>query len=239
MLQRMRQQVYQHVQKFLKPNSKILELNAGTGIDALHFIQQGHQVHAIDIADGMIEQLKKKFISEEMSNKLSIQHLSYTELNKVHGRNFDFVFSNFGGLNCVDDLKKVTTHLSQLIHYGSFITFVVMPVVCPWEIAGMFRNGRNALRRFKSGGVPAHLEGEYFQTYYHSLSSIKKAFDKQYTFIQSEGLAPLSASPHTNNFTERYPRLDNFMTKVDEKVRNHFPFNRWADHIIATFQYKP
>jgi len=33
----MREQVYAHVNNYLKPGSSILELNAGTGIDAVHF----------------------------------------------------------------------------------------------------------------------------------------------------------------------------------------------------------
>jgi ubiquinone/menaquinone biosynthesis C-methylase UbiE len=238
-LQRMRKQVYGHVEHYLKPKSRILELNAGTGIDALYFIRKGHDVHAIDISDGMIEQLKKKSANENLSGKLSIQQLSYTELHKVNARNFDYVFSNFGGLNCIANLKEVTVHLSSLLRPGSFITLVIMPVVCPWEIAGIFRNGTKALRRFKDGGVTAHLEGEYFQTFYHSLGSIKKAFEKQFTFIHSEGLAALSAQPHTADFPGRYPRLDKLMNRIDERVRNHFPFNRWADHIIVTFQYTP
>lgn len=238
-LQRMRKQVYDHVQQYLKPESKILELNAGTGIDALHFIRLGHQVHAIDISDGMISQLERKVRAEDLSNKLSFQQLSYTDLKKVNVRCFDYVFSNFGGLNCTPDLRQVTKHFELLLTSGAFITLVVMPVVCPWELAGIFRNGSKALRRFSKGGVKAHLEGEYFQTYYHSLNTIKKAFDEKFTFIKSEGLAALSAQPHTADFPGRYPRLHKLMNRLDERVRNHFPFNRWADHIIVTFQYTP
>src|SRR4051794_16595615 len=37
-----RKKVYTHVNQFLKPGNRILELNAGTGIDALHFVNAGH-----------------------------------------------------------------------------------------------------------------------------------------------------------------------------------------------------
>ena len=48
-----RRQVYDHVEQFLRPHSHLLELNAGTGIDALHFLGQGHRVHCTDLSDGM------------------------------------------------------------------------------------------------------------------------------------------------------------------------------------------
>src|SRR5215831_16929809 len=60
LLHDMRVQVYQHVSKFLNKPSRILELNSGTGIDALYFAQHGHLVHATDLSDGMIEQIKMK-----------------------------------------------------------------------------------------------------------------------------------------------------------------------------------
>lgn len=47
-LQEMRKQVYEHVDKYITPDSNILELNAGTGIDALRFIQKGHRITATD-----------------------------------------------------------------------------------------------------------------------------------------------------------------------------------------------
>lgn len=233
----MRQQVYRHVEQYLKPGSKILELNAGTGIDALHFVKAGHHVHATDVSAGMIEQLRKK--SSDVADALSFQHVSYTELDKVTRKDFDYIFSNFGGLNCIPDLKEVTKHFTQLLKPGSYITLVIMPIVCPWEIAGAFRNGKKALRRFRPQGVLAHLEGEYFQTYYHSLRDIRKAFDTRYIFLESEGLAPLSPQPHSITFPRKNPRLDKFLTQLDKHVRNRFPFNQWADHIIVTFQYAP
>lgn len=235
----MRQQVYLHVEQYLMPKSKILELNAGTGIDAIHFVKRGHRVHATDLSSGMIDQLKKKAEIMTKGQALTVQQLSYVELDKLSEKDFDYVFSNFGGLNCISDLSAVTRYLPSLLRPNSYITFVIMPVICPWEIASIFRNGKKALRRFRPQGVLAHLEGEYFQTYYHSLTNIRKAFDSRFRFVKTEGLAALSPQPHNVNFEKSSPRINDFLNRLDSRVRNHFPFNRWADHIIVTFQYTP
>lgn len=238
-LLRMRRQVYQHVDKYIKPNSAILELNAGTGIDAMRFIGRGHNVHATDVAEGMIAQIEKKMFRNNLAGRLSYQQLSYTDLDKVNRKNFDYIFSNFGGLNCVDDLTKVTRHFSSLLNAGSFVTLVIMPNVCPWEIAGVFRHGKRALRRFRPQGVLSHLEGKYFQTYYHSLGKIRSAFDTRFSFIESEGLAALTPPPHRSDFQGRFPTLNKMLARIDDGARSWFPLNRWADHIIVTFQYTP
>ncbi|RAW02745.1 class I SAM-dependent methyltransferase [Pseudochryseolinea flava] len=234
----MREQVYAHVNTFIKPKSVVLELNAGTGIDALHFASQGHSVHATDLSDGMIEQLNEK-IKKHSSLSISSQQLSYDSLDVLHKKKFDYVFSNFGGLNCIDDLRKVTKHLPGLLHAGAYVTWVIMPPVCPWELAGIFKGRfRGALRRFHRDGVMAHLEGEYFKTYYFSLQQIKEAFGNDFVFIKSEGLGAIIPQPHRPDFPVKHPSLYKVLRAVDKGVRNNMPFNRWADHIIVTFQRK-
>jgi ubiquinone/menaquinone biosynthesis C-methylase UbiE len=239
-LQKMRAQVYAHVQRFLKPASHVLELNAGTGIDALKFVSWGHQVKATDLSDGMIAQINKKINLHQLEKQLSARQLSYENLQALAGEKFDFVFSNFGGLNCIHDLSTVTRHLPLVMKHGAIATWVVMPRVCPWEIAGFMKgHGMKAFRRFKKGGVRSHLEGEYFTTHYHSLAEIKKAFGEGFTLLSVEGLAALSPPPHQYDFGKKFPLMWRLLNHLDRFARKHFPFNRWADHIIVTFQFNP
>ena len=231
-----RQQVYGHVDQFIKPQSSILELNAGTGIDATRFSNHGHRVHATDLSDGMIIELKKKTETFSLRQKLTVQQISFEKLDEVNGK-FDYVFSNFGGLNCLKDLSIVAHQLPGLLNKGAGVTLVIMPPVCLWEWLWIFKGQiRKAARRL-SGKAMAHLEGEYFATYYHSLRSVKKAFGEQFRLVQSEGLGVFAPPPAATNFVKRYPRLTAFLGKLDSLVRTRFPFNRWGDHLIITLKY--
>jgi ubiquinone/menaquinone biosynthesis C-methylase UbiE len=219
----LRQQVYRHVARFMKKNSRILELNAGTGIDATYFTSKGHSVLATDLSNGMIRELRKK--------GLESRQLSYSNLDQLMPEKFDYVFSNFGGLNCIDDLSRVTAHLSSLLKPQGYVTFVIMPKICLWEFATIFKANKNAFRRLKKEGVMAHLEGQYFKTWYHSLGDVRNAFGNEFEFIESEGLAALSPPPHKTNFFAY-----NLSRKIDGALNRSFPFNRWADHLIVTFR---
>jgi 2-polyprenyl-3-methyl-5-hydroxy-6-metoxy-1,4-benzoquinol methylase len=220
----LRKQVYDHVARYIQPGSRMLELNAGTGIDATYFVSQGHSVLATDLSDGMVNEMKKK--------QLSVKQLSYENLDQLNGEKFDYVFSNFGGLNCVDDLSKVTRHLNELVKPGGYVTWVIMPKICPWEFATILRGNKNAFRRLKKDGVMAHIDGEYFKTWYHSLNDIKNAFGKEFSFIESEGLAALSPPPHKTDFFAY-----SLSRKIDRLFNRMLPFNRWADHLIVTHRY--
>ncbi|MGC4022303.1 MAG: class I SAM-dependent methyltransferase [Cyclobacteriaceae bacterium] len=237
-LQRWRKKIYNHTDLFLKPNSRMLELNAGTGIDALRFAQCGHSVHATDLSDGMIKKIKEKIDKNSLNKNISVQQVSFEKLNTVNGK-FDFVFSNFGGLNCTNDLEKVVVHLPQLLNEGAFVTWVIMPKVSPWEWSWVLKGKlKEAFRRFNSKGVKANLEGEIFTTYYYSLGEIKKSFGPKFKLIRCEGLGVISPPPSAINFVKKSPRLTNFLNHMDEGIRKRFPFNRWGDHLIVTFQLK-
>ncbi len=233
-----RQLVYSNIDGFIKPNSRILELNAGTGIDALRMVLLGHTVHATDYAPGMIKKINQKIFNHDLLGRFTSQQCSFETLNLISEKKFDYVISNFGGLNCCKDLTKVTNHLASLLNPGAFVTWVIMPKISPWEFLRFFKGRKSAFRRLKSEGTMAHLEGKYFKTYYHSLQDIKEAFGKDFTFLKCEGLGIMSPPPASISFSLKYPAIYSFLKNIDRIVKNTFPFNRWGDHIIVTFQYK-
>lgn len=232
-------QVHRHVQQYLKPQSRILDLNAGTGLDAVHFASAGHHVHAIDISNGMVAQIQNKITRNQLDGRLTCQLLSFEDLDKVDGKNFDYVFSNFGGLNCIKDLHRVARHLSSVLIPGGYVTWVIMPPICLWELLWIFKGSwKKAFRRFQKDGTLAHLEGEYFKTYYHSLKDIRASLGPSFKLIRAEGLAALSPPPHRGDFPFKHPRVYKLMRKVDRFAGKRLPFNRWADHLILTFRYR-
>ena len=123
-----RDRVRAHVLKLLKPNSSILELNSGTGEDALFFAAKGHRVHATDISKGMQHELKKKVVLNGMGARVSNELCSYTMLDQLKNKGpFDHIFSNFAGLNCTGELDKVLASFDSLLKPGGTITLVVLP----------------------------------------------------------------------------------------------------------------
>lgn len=230
----LRKQVYSHVFLYLKPGSNILELNAGTGIDAAYFISQGHTVLATDISDGMVNELHKK--AAVLNGKLTVKQLSYDKLGELGGATFDYIFSNFGGLNCIEDLSSVTGKLPQLLRPGGYVTWVIMPPVCIWEQLSVLKGNMDAFRRLKKNGVTAHIQGEHFRTWYHSLHSIKKAFGDKFELVRNEGLAAISPPPHRYDFPRKYSGTYSFLRMMDGLLRGTVPFDRCADHIVVTFR---
>src|SRR5688572_19000253 len=129
-----RKRVRDHVQQYLLPHSRILELNAGTGEDAIYFASKGYRGHATDISFGMQEVLKEKVHLYGLDKAVTTERCSFTELDKLQQRGpYDMIFSNFAGLNCTGQLDKVLLSFSPLLKPGGVITLVVLPPFCLWE----------------------------------------------------------------------------------------------------------
>lgn len=214
--------------------AKILELNCGTGLDAIYFAKHGHYVLATDAAPGMISEVEKKILSNEVP--VSARLLSFHDLHELRGQKFDHIVSSFGGLNCSPDLEKVLASFDELLVPGGKVTLVIMPRWCPWEwvmvVKGKFRT---AFRRF-SGKTIANVEGEKFMCYYYGPAFVKRALRAQFKTLRLTGLYITVPPEFYAGFVDRYPRLYGFLSRIDDRIGRWLPFNRLCDHYMITLE---
>lgn len=230
----MRQQVRALVMGLLAPGAHILELNAGTGMDAVYFARQGMKITATDLSPGMVKEMERKVKAESLEGNISVVQAGFLELNEKLDGGYDFVFSNMGGLNCQPDLGAVFRQLAPLMKPGGQALLVIMPPICPWELLTVIKGKwGHAFRRWGKGGINAKVEGVPFRTYYYSRADIKRSLPEGWQLQRTIGLAALLPQPHMAEFTERHPFLFRILQQMDAKLRHIYPFNRWADHIIV------
>ena len=239
-LTRMRNKVYANLTRYLTPGARILELNAGSGVDAVHLAQQGYHVHATDIAPGMLDRLQAKVERLGLSDHITIQECSFTHLDQVLGAPFDAIFSDLGGLNCIQDLSPVIQDLPKVLRPGGLVTWVLMPPVCLWEMAEIIRgNVRLAFRRFQKSGTRSHLEGLYFDVYYFSPQQALAWFGSDYQLLSLEGLSVITPTAESKNLAKRFPRLYNALAWLDDRLSRRAPWWGWGDFYILSLRYQP
>ncbi len=236
-----RKRVRDHLMKFLPPQSYILELNAGTGDDAIYFAQQDHTIHAIDISTGMQEMLAKKIKQNNLENKITYELCSFTDLENLQKPGpYDCVFSNFAGLNCTNELEKVLSSFFFLLKPGGLVTLVVLPKFCLWEFILFFKGKfKTAFRRFTGNkGTKAHIEGEYFRCWYYNPFFIKKHLNNSFDILSVEGLCTLVPPSYMQGFAEKHPKLYRYLEKKENKWKASWPWKSIGDYFIITLQRK-
>jgi ubiquinone/menaquinone biosynthesis C-methylase UbiE len=241
-IQYKRKRVRDRIQEYLAPGSTILELNSGTGEDAIWFAQSGYEVHATDISAGMQEVLKRKVAERGLTEAVSTERFSFTQLNQLKKRGpYDLIFSNFAGLNCTGDLNLVLDAFDHLLNPGGLVVLVLMPKYCLWEMSLVFKGEfRTAFRRwFGKRGVKARVEGTDFTCWYYSPSYLIRRLAKRFDLLQLEGLCSLVPPSYLEGFPEKYPRLYQRLVRKEENLKDRWPWNRIGDYYIITWRKKP
>lgn len=236
-----RKQVRDHVQQYLRVHGSILELNSGTGDDALFFAKQGHHVHATDISQGMQRQLKAKAAKNNMDHLISNEICSYTQLGLLKDKGpYDHIFSNFAGLNCTGDLDKVLASFPPLLKKDGVVTLVILPEFCLWEFLLIFKGKfRTAFRRlFSKNGVKAHLEGTYFTCWYYNPSYIINATKDTFDVLSVEGLCTIVPPSYIEDFAEKHPAVYKFLKRTEARLRYSWPWKYIGDYYIISLVKK-
>jgi len=234
-----RGRVRQHVLKYLSSGSSILELNAGTGEDAIFFAQRGFKVHATDIAEGMQHALAQKVLEQGLRDKVSQERCSYTQLRFLKEKGpYDLIFSNFAGLNCTAELTKVLDSFFDLLKPGGMVTLVMLPKFCLWETLLLFKGKfSTAMRRFFSHkGRAAHVEGVHFNCWYYNPSFIKKHLKNKFEVISEEGLCTIVPPSYIEGFAEKYPKTYRLLTKTENKWKSAWPWKYIGDYYILSLK---
>jgi SAM-dependent methyltransferase len=238
-----RKQVWEFLDPVLKAYQKplrILELNCGTGEDALKLSRSGHFVTATDGSERMIERLRQK--AQLSENNIRIQVCKFNELHG-HFKNekFDLVISNFGGLNCINgiEMKNLSQHLSALLEDEGKLFLVIMGRTCLWEIIYFSLTGKlgTAFRR-KKKSVNFKAGETEMPVYYYSPGSLKKIFRSFYTYCYS-GPVGLFIPPSylEKNFATGQQWLFK-LTRLEKRFSRYPLLSNLADHYCIIFQKK-
>ncbi len=146
--QAQRKCVWKEIDGIWNPGDHILELNCGTGEDALYLAEKGISVTGCDASSAMIEVANVKklnrcptFLAKQEGAAVSPStFVQFVTLPTEHigklspSRLFDGAFSNFSGLNCVADLASVAQQLSTLVRPGAELALVFSTRFSLWEI---------------------------------------------------------------------------------------------------------
>lgn len=236
-----RDRVRSHFMRYAKPDGNILELNSGTGEDAIFFANQDFKVHATDVSAGMQEQLRRKAQLLIKRESITTELCSFTKLHLLEKQGpYDAIFSNFGGLNCTAELNKVLASFNTLVKPGGTVTMVIISKFCLWEFLLLFKGKfKTATRRLFAGkGRTAHIEGQYFKCWYYSPSYMIKHLQKDFDLLAVEGLCTIVPPSYIEGFAEKHPVIYNWLKKWENRLKGVAPFKYWGDYFIISLKKK-
>lgn len=212
----------------------ILELNGGTGEDAVWMSKKGAEVTCTDISNEMLAVAKSKGKGFSISyKKLDIKELS----KEINNQKYDVVFSNFGGLNCLNtkELKSFFNEVKHILQPNGKLIMVIMPSFCLWETNYFLAKlkFKKAFRRLSKNGVYAQVENTKVKTYYYSPKFVK-THTKNFSLSSLKPVGFFIPPSYLEPFFKTRPKFLNWLWKMENKIKKRSFFSSCSDHYFIS-----
>ncbi|MGE5326918.1 MAG: class I SAM-dependent methyltransferase [Deltaproteobacteria bacterium] len=234
-----RASVWRELDRQFNPGQRILEINCGTCADALHLAESGVRVVACDASGKMISVALSRISKAGLSKSVDLRILRTEDLWLLDGRGiFDGALSNFGGLNCVEDLSSAGRDLGRLLKPGAKLVICVFGRWCAWEIAWHLAHGnpRKAFRRQDRNGAVAHLNGAELRIVYPAVRDLSRAFAPYFRLKSRQGVGVLVPPTYLEPLAFQFPRAFRNAEHFDRALSRIPVVRIFADHILLTFE---
>jgi ubiquinone/menaquinone biosynthesis C-methylase UbiE len=232
--------VWRELEKAFHPGDRVLEIGCGTGVDACFLAERGVTVVACDRSPQMIAVAARRIKASGKDSSVYPQLLAAEDLASLrHGNLFDGAFSNFGALNCVEDLHQLVRNLAMLVKPGGTALLCWMGHCCLWEITWYLAQGNpgKAFRRFRRGGVTARLaEGATVRVQYPSIRSLAGTFAPQFRLVSFVGIGVSVPPSYVETWANRFPRFFDLSVRADSFLGRCPGIRGFADHILLEFR---
>jgi SAM-dependent methyltransferase len=235
-----RRQVWEVTDRHFQAGDRVLEINCGTGVDALHLAQRGVRVLACDSSPRMVGRARRRVQSARLGHAVDLRILATEGIAQLELKGpFDGVLSNFAGLNCIQDLSPVARNLARLLKPGGKAVICLFGSCCLWEIAWHLAhaNASKAFRRFRRRGTLAHLAGDTtVHVHYPTVRQVRRIFDPHLSLKAWKGIGIAVPPSYLGFLPARLPGFLQAAEKVDPWLGRCPGIRGWADHILLTFE---
>jgi SAM-dependent methyltransferase len=138
----MRRALFRHFARLFRSGDHVLDIGAGTGIDALYLASSGIRVTAVDASIGMLDQLREKLARTPLSSRVDVQLGEAVEVARRLPGPFDGIISSFAAMNTVDMTSFAPEAARLLRPGGRFVAHLLSPA---YGAGGLARRAWRAL----------------------------------------------------------------------------------------------
>ncbi len=238
-MQRKRVWEFTEQQLIGKKELNILEINCGTGEDAIWLANKGHYVLATDISKDMVAVAEQKASVNQI--KIDVAVCGFSDLDvQLSGQKFDLIFSNFGGLNCANanELKQLNIDFSKLLKPNGKLIMVLLGKKCFLEkLYFLFRFDFKKMNRRKKE-ASAYLSPENFiKTWYFSYQEIREIFT-EFNLIEKKPIGLFIPPSYLEPLLQKNKLFLPVIKLLEKTIGNLSFLANYGDHIFITLEKK-
>lgn len=238
--QAQRAAVWHELAKAFRAGDRTLEIGCGTGVDACFLAKRGVRVVACDPSSLMIETATRKIQQSRLEGLVQTRQLGAENLSSLwSSEKFDAAFSNFGALNCVEDLRKLAIDLATLLKPGATAILCWMGPYCIWEMIWYTAQGKRdkAFRRLMQAGTLARIADDTFlHVRYPSVDSLAGAFAPEFRLKAVRGIGVAVPPSYLEPWARRHPQVFRVCEQFDSWAGSCPGIRSLGDHVLVHLQ---
>ncbi len=237
---RLRRIIWNTYYKYFQSGQQLLELNCGTGTDAIELASNGIRVLATDASEPMLRVAEKKVRATSLHSLIETRQLTFQKLRVLRGMTFDGAYSNFGGMNCTRYIDDIAFDLSLLVKPGGYVVLCILSKFSLWESLSFAVRGKlvKAIRRIDKNGALADVNGEKVWVHYYSPKHVVRAFGRHFVPVETYGLNIFSPPPTSRVAYSVLGPFGRLLEYLDELVASVKPFYAMGDHFVLVLRRK-
>lgn len=232
---RLRKDLYRTIGSLVAPPAAVLDINCGTGTDALALSRRGYSAFGVDLSEEMIAEASRKSALDPNAQFICA---SYDNMDALPENRFDLVLSNFGGLNCTPNLEVVSEQVARRLKPDGYFVAVIMPSFSLWETCAYALRGqlKKAFRRTQRGGTQTEFNGNRFMVYYFHPRKAAQQFAQHFLVRKLYAWNVFTPPPHAWRVAEAFPGLTAQLEKLDQMLSYLPLFRSIGDHYVMVLQ---
>lgn len=232
-----RDAVWEMLRGTFRAGQQVLELNCGTGEDALFLSRMGVAVVACDASEKMIAVAARRMGSEPRSAPIRLEVRATEQIGQTAVDPCDGVLSNFSGLNCVSDLAPVGQMLGRMVKSGACMVVCMSNRFCLWESLWFLAHCKpeRAMRRWK-GCATAHLGDVALEISYPTVREIQESLAPYFTLLRLKGVGVTVPPSYLEHLARKFPALLRGLAAIDQVVSGWRGLRAIGDHILLVFE---
>lgn len=231
--------VHQYVVPKLNSDTNLLELNAGTGYDAIAFSKTVNKITATDASENMIHEIESKINKHHIQNIITKQ-ISFNQIEQLYSVEYNFVFSNFGGLNCLmpNEWNNFSEKLFSLTKQKSKLIFVIMGKKCVWHtFLKYFIKGFKKLEsRNQNKAVKLNASGVEINVRFYSPQEIKDFMGLKFKCTNLKPIGFCIPPSFTQKYFNKHSYLLKFLIFLDKSLFRFSFLADFSDHYLIEFE---
>jgi SAM-dependent methyltransferase len=239
----LRHRVWRTLAGTYSAGQQVLELACGTGEDALWLASRGVAVTATDGSAAMIAEVEKKSRQTPVGAWITAVHCSLQDITsgdwpeRPERPLYAGAFSNFGGLNTLQDRAPLAEALATLIRPAGRLVLVLMGPFCPWEMGWYLLHGqpRLAFRRWK-GEASFDIGRSSIPIWYPSPGQLRREFGYWFNHLRTDSLGLWLPPTYLGGLVDRQPGLFTWLDILEQASSRIVP--GWGDHYVMTLERK-